>query len=130
MELHRTRPIFIKIMFYGSWNLFLFATKRPVRLANILFIDNFLLKMVKLRKLANISYFIANHQMSFFCHQSDAIIAKMAPNHQTWQTWRLSCSARLTAYANFHVTASSEPTSHKTHKKIRLGLSLDLAPDP
>ena len=76
MELQRTRPNFIKVMLYCSWNLLLSATRRPVILANILFIGKILLKMVKFRKFANISYFIASHQTSFFCHQSDAIIAR------------------------------------------------------
>ena len=78
-----------------------------IRLANIL-VDKFRLKMVKFRKFANISYFISNHQMTLFCHQSNSKIAKLALHHQTWH---LSRTASLTAYAYFYVTASSEQPS-------------------
>ena len=65
MELQRTRPNFIKLMFYCSWNLLLSATRRP----------------------ANISYFIANHQTSFFCHKPGvfhALHAEASPRIFDW----------------------------------------------
>ena len=87
--------------------------------------------MDKFQKTANISYFIADRQVTFFCYQSDSKISKLAPITKpgkpgVFQTLPAQQAMLMSMWSLF----LRQLASVKNHKKIRPGLSLDTAYDP